>query len=431
MVVRAGFKAVAGVVLASGFAFSAVAQQNAPAKGGTISDAQIEANVLKALATAPELSTQNIQTTTVYGVVTLSGAATDEDSRTKAENLVSRVAGVKKVVDEMSLGTEAANSQAPAGNGAPQPQNGMVLQSDGSYAPGQEQAQQAPQQLPQTQGPPPARGTAGPPPDMQGNGQYADGQYPQQNGGQYPPQQNPGQYPQRRPMYGGQRGDYPRPPAQVAGRPAVVPAGSVVQIRINQGLSSRHAQPGQIFDGTVLADVVADGAIAIPRGAQIQGVVADAHKAGALKGKGELALQITRLTLGGQVYTLASDTWFREGQSKTGHTVGSAVALGAVGALFGGAIGGGGGAAAGAAIGGAAGVASSAGSPGGNLIVPAEAVLTFHLANPVTVTTVSQQEMVRLSYAAGPNTGGAPVMRRQAAYPPVYYGPGPGYYPRY
>lgn len=428
MVVRAGsgMRWVAGILLASGCALVASAQQ-ATGQSGAVSDAQIEANVLKALATAPELSTQNIQTTTVYGVVTLSGSANDEASRTKAENLVSRVAGVKKVVDEMTLG--GGDSAAPAQADAAQAPQGLVLQSDGTYAPGNTPEQVT--QIPQTQGPPPARGTAGPPPDMQADGQYGppqQGQYPQQD-----PYADPGRYPQRRPMYRGQRNGYP---AQVAGRPVTVAPGAMVQIRINQGLSSHHAQPGMVFDGTVLNDVVADGAIAIPRGAQVQGVVADAKKAGALKGKGELALQITRLTLGGQVYTLASDTWYREGSDKTGRTVGSAIALGAVGALFGGAVGGGGGAAAGAAIGGAAGVASSAASPGGNLIVPPEAVLTFHLSQPVTVATVSQQEMARLAYAAGPNVGAQPVMRRRAAYPPpVYYSPypppGPYYYPRY
>lgn len=418
MVVRmkTGFSVVAGMVLAGGAALGAAAQQQT----STVPDAQIEANVLKALATAPELSTQSIQSTTVYGVVTLSGAATDEASRTKAENLVARVSGVKKVVDELTLGTSDSNQGAPAqqaGNTAAD--SGGVLQSDGTYAPS---AQERAAQLPQTQGPPPARGQAGPPPDMQANGNY-----PQANGNY--PQPNQGGYPQRRAMYGQQQG-YPQQAypqgGQVGGKPVVVPSGAMIQIRINQGLSSHHAQPGTIFDGTVLNDIVADGAIAIPRGAHVQGVIADARKAGALKGKGELALQLTNLTLGGQTYPLASDIWDREGASKTGRTVGSAVALGAVGALFGGAIGGGAGAAAGAGIGGAAGIASSAASPGGNLIVPPEAVLTFHLAQPTPVTTVSQQEMSRLAYAAGSGNGGPQVDRRRYApyppYPPPAYG---------
>src|SRR5665213_4270979 len=142
------------LVLAGGLVLSAAAQQKP-----TMPDAQVESNVLRALASAPELSTQNIQSTTVYGVVTLSGSANDEGSRTKAENLVARAQGVKKVVDEMTIGavdTQAGPppdgaDQAPspdqeAENQPAQPGNndGMVLQSDGTYAPATPEDQDPP-----------------------------------------------------------------------------------------------------------------------------------------------------------------------------------------------------------------------------------------------------------------------------------------------
>src|SRR5665213_2871298 len=95
------------VVLAGGLTLSAAAQQK------PLPDAQVESNVLRALASAPELSTQNIQSTTVYGVVTLTGSANDEASRTKAENLVARAQGVKKVVDEMTIGAVDAQAGPP------------------------------------------------------------------------------------------------------------------------------------------------------------------------------------------------------------------------------------------------------------------------------------------------------------------------------
>jgi hypothetical protein len=373
-------------VLMGGFALGAGAQQKA------LPDAQVESNVLRALASAPELSTQNIQSTTVYGVVTLTGSANDETSRTKAENLVSRAEGVKKVVDEMTLGAVAAgqNDGDPAEGNSPQAQqqgnnDGMVLQSDGTYAP-----------APQDQGPPPPA-----------NGQANNA----------PPQAtNQGQYPPRRTMYANAP-----PPAyggQVAGEQVTIPNGAMLRIRINQGLSTKHTAPGSLFDGTVLNDVVADGAVAIPRGASIQGTVVDSKHSGALKGRGELALQLTTLTMGGKTYTLDSDVWTRTGQDKTAHTVNSAIGLGALGALFGAVAGGGAGAAIGAGVGGAAGVASSAASPNGQVIIPPEAVLTFHLDQPTTVATVSEQEMQRLSYAAGPSQ---PVVRRR--YPQPYYQP--------
>src|SRR6266851_4186234 len=117
----------------------------AQAKPATVPDAQIEANVLKALAGAPQLADQSISTTTVYGTVTLSGTVRDEASRNMAEQLVSNAAGVQKVVDELTIGTGTA-----AANDAPQAQNpneegtNPNLQSDGTMAPAQPAQEQSP-----------------------------------------------------------------------------------------------------------------------------------------------------------------------------------------------------------------------------------------------------------------------------------------------
>src|SRR6202012_6161149 len=91
----------------------------------------------------------------------------DEAMRTKAENLVARAQGVKKVVDELSLGdtpvvAAAAAPPLPDGQLPPDQQAGpagQVLQSDGTYAPAtaDQAAPPAPAQTaPQyQQGPPP------------------------------------------------------------------------------------------------------------------------------------------------------------------------------------------------------------------------------------------------------------------------------------
>jgi BON domain len=423
---RVSMKTGFGVaVLAGGLALGAAAQQKQ-----SVPDAQVEANVLRALASAPELSTQNIQTTTVYGVVTLSGSTTDEASRTKAENLAARAVGVQKVVDEMTVGASPDAQNQPAAPNGGDPAQGGVLQSDGTYAPAAPPQDQGPQQAQagQPQGAPepgyvspPAPPAGGQYPQANGQSPQANGQYPPPPNGQYPPAN--GQYPPRRSMYRNQ--DYPPVPGgQIAGKQVTVPTGAMVRIRITEGLNTKHTQPGSIFDGTVLNDVVADGAVAIPRGAAVQGTVVESKSSGAIKGRGELELQLTRLSMGGQNYTLTSDVWTRDGADKTNHTVNSAIGLGALGAVIGAVAGGGRGAAIGAGAGGAAGVASSAASPKGQVVIPPEAVLVFHLAQPAAVATVSEQEMQRLSYAAGPNT--APVVRRP--YPPPYYAPYPAYY---
>src|ERR1700679_584774 len=128
---RVSMKTGFGVaVLAGGLALSAAAQQKQ-----SVPDAQVEANVLRALASAPELSTQNIQTTTVYGVVTLSGSTTDEAPRTKAENLAARAVGVQKVVDEMTVGASPDAQNQPAAPNGGDPAQGGVLPSEGTYVP--------------------------------------------------------------------------------------------------------------------------------------------------------------------------------------------------------------------------------------------------------------------------------------------------------
>src|SRR3954447_4479192 len=117
----------AGLLLAGGTAL-------AQTKPGAMPDAQVEANVLKALEGAPELVDQSITSTTVYGVVTLSGTVRDEPSRDLAEHLVANVAGVRKVVDELTIGSSAA-----AENDSQQGGTNPDLQSDSTIPPSQGQ----------------------------------------------------------------------------------------------------------------------------------------------------------------------------------------------------------------------------------------------------------------------------------------------------
>jgi hypothetical protein len=406
---------VMGFLLTVGGA--AVAQE----KTAIVPDAQIEANVLKALAAQPQLTDQAISTTTVYGQVTLTGTVRDEASRDMAEKVTSDAPGVKKVIDQLAIGTAAAENSPAPDQGSAAEGTQPELQSDGTYAPapnGQPQDNQQQGEMggagePPAEGPAngPQYGPAGPPPQQgqnQPDGQYRPPYNPSSNqaNGQAPP---PYQRPYR---------------AQQGGEAVVVPSGTMVRVRVNEGMDSKNTAPGTMFDGVVLNDVVAGDAVAIPRGTAVQGKVVDAHSAGSLKGKGELALQLTQITLGGQTYPIVSDAWSHQGADKTGQTVGNAVGMGAFGALIGAVAGGGPGALLGAGLGGAAGVGVSAASRRGEATVPAEAILTFRLAQQVPLTTVSQSEMNRLASGVQP----ARQLQRRP-YSPPYYEYGPAYYP--
>jgi BON domain len=399
----------------------------AQTKPATMPDAQVEANVLKALAGAPELADQSITSTTVYGTVTLNGTVRDEPSRDLAEHLVANTAGVVKVIDQLTI-----SAAVPSGNDSQQTATNPNLQSDGTMAPPAAQgqnppAQNYPQGAPQN-GVPPQQGQY-PYPPRQG-GQYPpQGQYPPPQGGQYPPQQA-GQYP----PYGQPQYGQPYPPQyaqpyvpQKGGDAVVVPGGSVLRVRINQGMNSKNAVKGAAFDGVVLSNVFSGNVIAIPRGATLQGTVVDVHPAGQLKGKGELKLQLTSVSFGGKTYPIATDFWWHQGVDKTGSTVGNTVGLAGVGALIGAVAGGGVGAAVGAGVGGIAGLGVSSASGRGEASLPPEAIVTFHLTQSADVTTVSQAELNRLG-------AGVPQPMQQRRYPPPpppypYYGPA-YYYPR-
>jgi hypothetical protein len=402
----------AGLLLGSGAAF-------AQTKPAGIPDAQIEANVLKALAGAPELADQSITSTTVYGTVTLNGTVRDEPSRDLAEHLVANTAGVQKVVDQLAIG-----AAAPANGDSQQDATNPNLQSDGTVAPPQGQIPPAqssanPSGAPQSGAPaPPQQGQYPPPPD----GGAPQGQYPPQQAGPYPPPYNRPPYRQPYPS------QYPQQPyvAQKGGDAVVVPSGSTIRVRINEGMNSKNTAPGTAFDGVVLSDVAAGGSIAIPRGASITGTVVDAHTAGQLGGKGELKLQLTNVSFGGRAYPVVTDFWWHQGIDKTGNTVGTTVGLASVGALIGAVAGGGVGAAVGAGVGGVAGLGVSSASGRGEAALPPEAIVTFHLTQPADVTTVSQAELNRLG-AGVPQPQQQPQMQRRYPPPP----PPPGYYPGY
>jgi hypothetical protein len=431
------------------FHLPATAQDAAPPpapKSSVVSDAQIEANVLKAFAGAPELANQQITTTTVYGEVTLSGSVVDESSRVMAETLASRAPGVKKVVDELSLNPNQTMNQGASTAPSNDPAKGTNpdLQSDGTRAQPQSPApavQRTPDYGP---GAPEYKQSGTYPQATQPYPQQGQPQYPQQSQQPYPPQypqqgqygqQAPypqqGQYSQQPPPQYAQNPQYTQSPepygAQQAGQAVTVPPGTMLRIRINQGLSSGHAQPGAPFDAVVLNDVIADGAVAIPRGATVHGAVTDVKKSGQLGGRPEISLQLTQVTLAGKVFPLVSDEWSTAGPDKTGRTINNTVGLGAMGAIIGAIAGGGPGAAIGAGAGAVAGlgVSSASGSP--QALIPPEAILTFHLTQPAAVTTVSQAEMDRLGYGV-PARSQPQLVRRPATYPPAYY-PRPAYYP--
>src|SRR6267142_6173258 len=76
-----------------------------------------------------------------------------------------------------------------------------------------------------------------------------------------------------------------------------VPAGTWITVRVNQLISTDHNQQGDAFTATLAQPVVVNGRVIARRGQTVAGVVAEAQKAGRIKGTSQLALQLTELSL--------------------------------------------------------------------------------------------------------------------------------------
>jgi hypothetical protein len=184
----------------------------------------------------------------------------------------------------------------------------------------------------------------------------------------------------------------PAAPAPVAEAPApppppplVVPAGASLLVRLGSTLDTKTAEAGQPFNGTLAKSVVVDGEVAIPSGAGVSGSVVESKSPGRFKGEGILTITLNSINVGGVPTEIATSSFSQTVKGKGKRT---AVAVGGgtgAGALIGGIAGGGKGALIGGLVGAGAGTAGAAFTGNKDLQIPAETVVTFRLANSITV----------------------------------------------
>ena len=158
-----------------------------------------------------------------------------------------------------------------------------------------------------------------------------------------------------------------------------IPAGTSVQVRIDENLSSETANVGQIFHGSLAAKVVANGRTLFPRGAIVIGEVVSVERSGRLSRPGELELGLRTIRTGGRTYPVSVQTLLIKGDSHTKSNVTKIGGGTAMGALIGAIAGGGKGAAIGAGAGAAAGAGSQVILGGQRVRIPSETRLTFVL----------------------------------------------------
>jgi hypothetical protein len=172
---------------------------------------------------------------------------------------------------------------------------------------------------------------------------------------------------------------------RAAAKPIVVPAGTLLTVRLGQSVGSKISQPGQSFSATVATPVEVDGKVVIPSGANATGTVVDAKPLGRFKGGAVLRLKLDSIEVNGRERPVETSALVRSAKGKGKRTAVLAGGGAGLGALIGGLAGGGKGAAIGAVAGAGAGTTGAAFTGNKDIVLPAESALSFKLEQPLEI----------------------------------------------
>ncbi len=179
----------------------------------------------------------------------------------------------------------------------------------------------------------------------------------------------------------------PLPPAPPpAPRQVTVAAGTLLQTRINESISSAHNMTGDAFTASLDQPLVVDGLVIAEKGARLEGRVVQSDKGGRVKGASAIAIELTRLlTSDGQRVDLQTEVFQKTAAPAGNKDAAKVGAAAGIGAIIGAIAGGGRGAAIGAAAGGAAGTGGVLATRGDAAQIASETRLTFRLRTEITL----------------------------------------------
>ena len=318
-----------------------------------VDDPTLTTQVQQRLASDTAISNEPIQTLAHTGIVTLTGSVSNAAARTLAANDAAAVAGVKQVINDITV--NPATAPVTALSTKPLPPAEPVQTS---------RPREIVRSTTSTRTTAPITRTTAP--------ITRAPSYPSSPAATYVP-----------PVLAAQPSTPPPPVARVV----TLPAGSTLPVRITQTLDSATSQPGDTFSGALATDVIADGMVLLPRGANVTGRVSEVHEAAHFKGAALLTVELTGATARGERVSLSTQPYSVEGKGRGKNTAVKTGVGAAAGAVLGGIFGGGKGAAIGAAAGGGTGAAINGVTRGEQVQIPSESVVRFVTTNALAVRT--------------------------------------------
>jgi outer membrane biosynthesis protein TonB len=342
--------AATALIIAFGFAGCKSSTPAAPTD-----DASLTAALQSRIAADSALSAESIQPSVQKQVATLNGTVSNEAARSLAAADAAQVAGIKTVINNLTVQTPAPTATAaatppplppPPTPVAPKPRQPakpkpapIVRQPEPVQTPAPQVADVAPQPAPAQQPPPP-----------------------------------------------------PPPPPAPAFRNITINPGTTVPIRITQTLDSATTQQGETFTGNLASDIVSDGVVVIRQGTPVTGRVVAVQEAAHYKGSSLLTIELTSIDRRGEKITVNTDPYSVKGKGRGANTAEKVGGGAAVGAILGGILGGGKGAAIGAAAGGGVGAGANTITRGEQVQIKSETLIRFNLTNTLSLRVPTNGE---------------------------------------
>jgi hypothetical protein len=166
-----------------------------------------------------------------------------------------------------------------------------------------------------------------------------------------------------------------------------VPAATEIPVRLIDAVSTETNKPGDTFLASLAEPLVIDGVVLFAKDASVQGKIVSLEEPGRVSGVASISLQLTEIQArNGSSIPLQTELFSETAKSqkkKDAAIIGAGAGIGtAIGAIAGGKKG----AVLGAIAGGGGGTGYVLATKGKQLKYPSETLMTFKLAEPLTVT---------------------------------------------